>query len=174
MVGGKNAKMTPGGHMPKMPSGSSYGINSTGNKMGLGKHMNTVTNIAKVQTNRNQMNALKRHNALKHKIKVNNAQDAYEGIDELNVVNEESCGTSLYGCCPDNITVSNADGSNCSTSFSIGGCAGTQYGCCPDNVTASNADGSNCSLPVPPVSIGGCAGTQYGWLRIIAIWMLSR
>jgi hypothetical protein len=63
-----------------------------------------------------------------------------------------NCSLSPYGCCPDNVTAKNADGSNCPL---IGGCSGTQYGCCPDNVTAKSADGSNCP-------IGGCSGTQYG------------
>jgi len=55
-----------------------------------------------------------------------------------------TCNLSQYGCCPDNITAKNADGSNC-LPVVAGGCALTPYGCCPDNVTAKNADGSNCS-----------------------------
>ena len=69
-----------------------------------------------------------------------------------------NCAISPYGCCPDNVTTKNADGSSCGNPM-VGGCAGTQYGCCPDGVTAKNANGSNC-MPAPtPV---GCAGTQYG------------
>jgi len=87
-----------------------------------------------------------------------------------------TCTESEFGCCPDNVTAKNADGSNCSTPESqycpdgvtvknadgsncapyppptVGGCAGTQYGCCPDNVTTKNADGSNCPLPPSPPS----------------------
>ena len=54
-----------------------------------------------------------------------------------------TCNLSQYGCCPDNITAKNADGSNC-LPVVVGGCALTPYGCCPDNITPKNADGSNC------------------------------
>ena len=63
-----------------------------------------------------------------------------------------NCSMSQYGCCPDNVTTRNMNGSNCL----LGGCAGTQYGCCPDNVTARNVNGSNCAvyppLPQPTTS----------------------
>ena len=77
------------------------------------------------------------------------------------------CAGTQYGCCPDNVTAKNADGSNCTSPEpkpQVGGCAGTQYGCCPDNVTAKYADGSNCppTEPIPAPQVGGCAGTQYG------------
>lgn len=92
------------------------------------------------------------------------------------------CSATQYGCCTDNVTAKNANGSNCP----VGGCAGTQYGCCTDNVTAKNANGSNCPITPScatstygccpdnvternatstnclPKPIGGCAGTQYG------------
>ncbi len=76
------------------------------------------------------------------------------------------CAGTQYGCCPDNVTSKNADGSNCPAPID-GGCAGTQYGCCPDNVTSKNADGSNCPAPIDggcagTQFVGGCAGTQYG------------
>lgn len=92
------------------------------------------------------------------------------------------CSATQYGCCTDNVTAKNANGSNCP----VGGCAGTQYGCCPDNVTARNATSSNCPVPAPSCATStygccpdnvternatginclpkpiGCAGTQYG------------
>jgi hypothetical protein len=81
-------------------------------------------------------------------------------------LNNKTCEDSQYGCCPDNETYKNEDGSNCASSPvlapPVGGCAGTEFGCCLDNVTAKNADGSNCASPVPSTPVGGCAGTQYG------------
>jgi hypothetical protein len=58
-----------------------------------------------------------------------------------------NCSMSQYGCCPDNVTTRNMNGSNCV----ISGCVGTQYGCCPDNVTARNVNGSNCAVYPPPL-----------------------
>ena len=58
------------------------------------------------------------------------------------------CEGTEYGCCPDNTTAKNEDGSNCPEP--VGGCISTQYGCCPDNTTAKNQDGSNCNQPQPP------------------------
>jgi hypothetical protein len=63
------------------------------------------------------------------------------------------CVSTQYGCCPDNITAKNSDGTNCAAV----NCTTSQYGCCPDNVTVKNADGSNCSAPS-----GGCVSSQYG------------
>jgi hypothetical protein len=71
-----------------------------------------------------------------------------------------NCANSPYGCCPDNETYSNADGTNCNPPVpptTTAGCAGTQYGCCPDGVTTKNSDGSNCD-PAP----SSCATSQYG------------
>jgi hypothetical protein len=60
------------------------------------------------------------------------------------------CSTTQYGCCPDNVTAKNSDGSSCNTTS--GSCSNTQYGCCQDNITVKNANGSNCSTyPPPPV-----------------------
>jgi len=50
------------------------------------------------------------------------------------------CSTTEYGCCPDEKTAKNKDGTNCF----IGGCSTTEYGCCPDGKTAKNKDGTNC------------------------------
>ena len=103
------------------------------------------------------------HTWANHHLRANNtADDAYEDIktslDSENAI--QSCAGTQYGCCPDNVTASNASGSNCTPPIpptSIGGCAGTQYGCCPDNITSKNADGSNCDPP--PTS---CTTSQYG------------
>ena len=65
------------------------------------------------------------------------------------------CNQSQYGCCPDNITISNSIGSNCNNKSSRPPvCSKTQYGCCPDGHSVSNADRSNC--------VGSCASTEFG------------
>ena len=71
----------------------------------------------------------------------------YKGTNQIRIT---GCNSSQYGCCPDNITSKNSDGSNCP----VGACSDSQYGCCPDNVTSKNADGSNCPV--------GCIDSQYG------------
>ena len=69
------------------------------------------------------------------------------------------CASTQYGCCDDNLTSKNADGSNCpQPTPSPSSCSTSQYGCCDDNVTSKNADGSNCPQPV----LSGCATTPYG------------
>jgi hypothetical protein len=66
-----------------------------------------------------------------------------------------SCNQSQYGCCPDNMTISNSIGSNCNNKSTRPPlCSRTQYGCCPDGHTVSNADRSNC--------VGSCAYTEFG------------
>ena len=92
-------------------------------------------------------------------VKVNNSGYEFK-IPQGNMISNSTlssetvggCEGTQYGCCPDNVTAKNADGSNCAPypPPTVGGCEGTQYGCCPDNVTAKNADGSNCPLPPPP------------------------
>jgi hypothetical protein len=95
------------------------------------------------------------------------------------------CSDTMYGCCPDGITVSDKNKLNCGCAKSTYGCCPdgsnknedgsclqnamtnepipcnrSQYGCCPDNTTLSNATGSNCdnSSSKPPL----CSRTQYG------------
>ncbi len=69
------------------------------------------------------------------------------------------CNGTQYGCCPDNVTAKNVDGSNCAVYPPVNvGCAGTPFGCCPDNVTAKNAMG-NCSTA--PINMG-CENSPYG------------
>jgi len=95
------------------------------------------------------------------------------------------CSDTIYGCCPDGITVSDKNKLNCGCAKSTYGCCPdgsnknedgsclpntkttnplpcnrSQYGCCPDNTTLSNATGSNCgnSGSKPPL----CSRTQYG------------
>ena len=75
------------------------------------------------------------------------------------------CEGTRYGCCPDGITASSQDGSNCNGSSKnnmLGGCEGTRYGCCPDGITASSQDGSNCKTGSKNNMLGGCEGTRYG------------
>jgi len=65
------------------------------------------------------------------------------------------CNKTQYGCCPDNMTISNSIGSNCNNKSTRPPlCSRTQYGCCPDGHTVSNADRSNC--------VGSCAYTEFG------------
>jgi len=66
-------------------------------------------------------------------------------IEASNIKNKDKpiiggCSSTKYGCCPDEKTAKNKDGTNCF----IGGCSSTKYGCCPDGKTARNKDGSNC------------------------------
>jgi hypothetical protein len=95
------------------------------------------------------------------------------------------CSDTIYGCCPDGITVSDKNKLNCGCAKSTYGCCPdgsnknedgsclptkistepipcnrSQFGCCPDNTTLSNATGSNCgnSGSKPPL----CSRTQYG------------
>ena len=79
-----------------------------------------------------------------------------------------TCTSTEYGCCPDGVTVSNKDKSNCGTVNFVGStntsepvpCNQSQFGCCPDNITLSNSTGSNCTNKIsrPPL----CSRTQYG------------
>ena len=65
------------------------------------------------------------------------------------------CNQSQYGCCPDNMTLSNSNGSNCNNKITPPPlCSRTQYGCCPDGHSVSNEDRSNCA--------GSCAYTEFG------------
>jgi hypothetical protein len=58
----------------------------------------------------------------------------------------EPCKMSQHGCCDDEVTPANADGTNCGT----GDCLLTENGCCPDGFTAKNSlDGANCPAPGP-------------------------
>ena len=87
-----------------------------------------------------------------------NYEDSKTPLESENSI--QNCATSPYGCCPDNVTPSNASGSICNPPIPptvTGGCDGTQYGCCPDNITSKNVDGSNCE-PAPT----SCATSQYG------------
>ena len=95
------------------------------------------------------------------------------------------CSDTIYGCCPDGVTVSDKNKLNCGCAKSTYGCCPdgsnknedgscipttntiepvpcnrTQYGCCPDNSTISNPTGSNCGNTIsrPPL----CSRTQYG------------
>ena len=66
-------------------------------------------------------------------------------IEAVNIKNRNQnvvggCSTTRYGCCPDETTAKNKDGTNCF----IGGCSTTEYGCCPDGKTAKNKHGTNC------------------------------
>jgi len=69
---------------------------------------------------------------------------AISPVKDINIIQvNTNCENSPYGCCPDNSTLKNKDGSNCSP---MGGCAGTIYGCCPDNKTSrTDSSGSNCN-----------------------------
>jgi hypothetical protein len=74
---------------------------------------------------------------------------------ESTLDSESTCYDSVYGCCPDGITNSNEDGTNCNAmTVKPNACATTQYGCCPDGTTVSVSDGSNC--------IKGCSNSKYG------------
>ena len=66
------------------------------------------------------------------------------------------CNQTEFGCCPDEITISDATGTNCGTDNRVQPplCSRTQYGCCPDGTSVSNKDRSNCP--------GSCAFSQYG------------
>ena len=66
-------------------------------------------------------------------------------IEATNMKNRDKkviggCSTTKYGCCPDEKTAKNKQGTNCF----IGGCSTTRFGCCPDGITARNQTGSNC------------------------------
>jgi len=75
--------------------------------------------------------------------------------DALKSSSSPTCYTSDYGCCPDGVTQSNRNGTNCNAmTVKPNACATTQYGCCPDGTTVSISDGSNC--------IKGCSNTEFG------------
>ena len=66
-------------------------------------------------------------------------------IEATNMKNRDKkvvggCSTTKYGCCPDEKTAKNKQGTNCF----IGGCSTTRFGCCPDGITARNQTGINC------------------------------
>jgi hypothetical protein len=92
------------------------------------------------------------------------------------------CAGTQYGCCPDNVTAKNSDGSNCmpytnsslytatgpqgNTAYAgqgpqgniyYGSTANSQSGGCSGTQTSSST-----SEPVPALQTGGCSGTQYG------------
>ena len=58
------------------------------------------------------------------------------------------CESTQYGCCKDNVTSSNVNGTNCYTTnvTMMGGCESTQFGCCKDNVTSCSEHCLNCPV----------------------------
>ena len=79
-----------------------------------------------------------------------------------------TCNDTEFGCCPDGITASTKNKTNCpainvpqtAQVNSAVLCNESTYGCCPDNITISNEFGTNCngSTTRPPL----CSRTQYG------------
>ena len=58
------------------------------------------------------------------------------------------CMSTEYGCCPDGVTPSDMNHTNCNTTnvTLMGGCMSTEYGCCNDNITACQEHCLNCPV----------------------------
>jgi hypothetical protein len=78
---------------------------------------------------------------------------------------QSGCSVTQYGCCPDNVTAKNTDGSNCSAAnaWKYTGPNVTVYGVTGQDKSGFVAQGPQGNTFYGSTNtIGGCAGTQYG------------
>lgn len=73
--------------------------------------------------------------------------NAAKGPDNLGCPSPDSCASTLYGCCPDGITVAKGEKFVGCDFVPAHECLTSEYGCCPDGTKSAEGSGyEGCSL----------------------------